>query len=651
MKKIIVTFLIIVSVLCTSIFSGCGDKENTGDGTGINTEVVVNYLVKDNASEYSIVVPSDADECLEYSAEELQRYVNLATGVYLPVVKDTDIKGGLAAKAISLGKTLLLESARLDVAYDELNYEGFIIKTVNNTVLIDGAQSTGVLYGVYDFCENYLGIEFLAEDYTYIPTLNEVKIYETDRIQIPAFSHRDYLSYQTMTMPDFSATMRMSSTYNANSQLKYGEGGANINYSGEGHTNRLLLPYEEYGADHSDWYVNAGAEFCYTNGLTEDGEVDMNNTDGMAYNMLQVCKQKILDNPLGRYLTLGQHDNADWCDCQRCSDSDRENGGASGTLMVFINAMAKALDEWKAEENIDREINVVTFAYWKTIVPPVKTENGEIVPYNDKVKARDNVVIRFAHMSCAYHALTDPNCSVNTRFNSYLQGWSAIADHFSIWDYATNFDDYFFWFPNFGSLKSNYQFYREIGVNNVMTQGPTNVSTFYQTRLQMYVTSKLMWNPDQDVNALVKRFNRYYFGEESAEAVDRFVSVMNNHYAILDGTEGFHTDLFSAGKFKDFMCYPKGFLENVSEMILDEIERVEQDPEMSVTEKDSLRKKLLGVYITPQYMLLKNYDAYYDPSGKTEFAKKVFAVIDELQIRSYGEYGNINDLKTQYGLG
>lgn len=653
MKKFLIVLLSIILVFTASFTIGCGDEvieEEHKKSTGIDKEDIVNYLVKDNVSDFSIVIPQQNDECIKYSAEELQRYINLVTGVKLPIIKDTSAMGGLKLKCISLGKTLLLESANLNVDYETFNYEGFIIKTVNNTILIDGAQSVGVLYGVYDFCENFLGIEFLTEDYTYIPTSNEIKIFQTNRIQIPAFSHRDYLSYQTMTMPEYSATMRLSSTYALSSPLKLGEGGGHINYSGEGHTNRLLLPYEVYGQDHPDWYINAGAEFCYTNGITDAGEVDLNNTNGMAYNMLQVCKQKILDNPYGRYLTLGQHDNADWCNCARCRQSDAENGGASGTLMVFINAMAKALEEWKVKENIDRDINVVTFAYWKTIVPPIKNVNGEIVPYSAKVKARDNVVIRFAHMSCDYHALTDPNCSVNTRFYSYLQGWSAISKNFSIWDYATNFDDYFFWFPNFGSLQSNYLLYKEIGVNNVMTQGPTNVSNFYQTRLQMYLVSKLLWDPERDINELVTRFNKLYFGEEIGKVVDTFVMNFNSYFAVLDETTGFHTDLFSAGNFKDFTCYPKGFLESLSRLIYDEIENVEKDESLSAVEKDTLRKKLLGVYITPQYMLLDNFDAYYSPNEKKAFASKVFAVMDELEIRSFGEYGNINDLKTKYGV-
>ena len=318
---------------------------------------------------------------------------------------------------------------------------------------------------------------------------------------------------------------------------------------------------------------------------------------------------------------------------------------------MFINAMAKALDDWKNAENIDREINVVTFAYWKTIIPPTKTDGGELVPYNDKVKARDNVVIRFAHMSCAYHALTDARCTTNTRFYNYLRGWAAIADSFSIWDYSTNFEDYFFWFPNFGSLQSNYKYYREIGVNNVMTQGPTNVSNFYQTRMMMYVTSKLQWNPDADVNELVERFNKYYFGGETAKVVDGFVSLMNNHYAIIDGDNAsYHTDLFSAGDYKSAELNPRGFLEHASDLIYVEMERVENDSEIPREEKDSLRKKLLGVYLTPRYMLLKNYDSYYDPSGEHDFAVEVFKIIDELGIRNRGELQTINDLKTQYGV-
>lgn len=48
-----------------------------------------------------------------------------------------------------------------------------------------------------------------------------------------------------------------------------------------------------------------------------------------------------------------------------------------------------------------------------------------------------------------------------------------------------------------------------------MTQGAPREYKYYQAHLENYIVSKLLWNPDRDVNALVEEFNAYYFGDSA----------------------------------------------------------------------------------------------------------------------------------------
>ncbi|MBO5851074.1 MAG: hypothetical protein J6R29_01940, partial [Clostridia bacterium] len=57
--------------------------------------------VKDGKSEYKIVIPSNSDECIDYSAEELQRYINLVTGASLPILVASVIGGAMFGDNLS----------------------------------------------------------------------------------------------------------------------------------------------------------------------------------------------------------------------------------------------------------------------------------------------------------------------------------------------------------------------------------------------------------------------------------------------------------------------------------------------------------------------------------------------------------------------
>ncbi len=608
-------------------------------------------LVENGQSQYSIVIPKMAGECITFAAEELKNYIDEVTGSNMSIVAD-DVASASNGKYISLGDTTLLQASGITFDYSTLNYDGFFVKTVDDDLYINGAVVGGTLNGVYDFLEKYVGVKFLTTNYTYLPDTDSITLYKANYVESPDFALRDYYANQTMGNKLYAARMRLNSKYGA-TPTKYGENGSNAYVNGDGH-NLLgevdpLVPYSVYGAAHSDWYYKNGAELCYTNGITDDDKFDSEDTNSLVYNIIEIAKEKILANPSARYFMMGQPDNGEWCNCNRCTASLERNGQRSGTLVIFMNAIAEQIENWMIEEGIDRDIMFITFAYWKTLDAPAELVDGEWVPYNENVIARDNVAIKLAHMTCTYHDLNQGDvCSKNQTADNLFQSWSTITDTLLVWDYCTNFTQHFFWYPSFNSIARNLQYYRDLGVVEVMTQGAPHVGNYYQGHLYGYLYSKLMWDCDQDVNKLIDEFNYYYFGAESSEVVDDFVDLMFYHYATLG--DDYHNELYDSMNFLNFDNYPIGFLEKAERMLETEIAAVETREGITDAERVELISHLKQVLLHPKYMILHNYDAYYDVAGKKAYAADVLGIIDELGIGYYGEGASVGDLKTLYGV-
>lgn len=649
MKKITVFALVVI--LAFTAFA-CGNKTSTDDN-GTTEAKVIGKLVDNGKSAYTIVVPSDADECHEYAAEELRRYVERATGARLAIMSDDSLSSvSTENKYISLGKTKVLESSGITFDYSSLNGDGFYLKTVGNTLIADGARNTGVLYGAYEILESMFGVKFLTDDYTYVPSVSSVELRETDRKEVPAVESRDYFAYPAMNNFEYASHMRFSTKYK-DTPAKYGDTGMRAWFAGAGHTllseQYALVPYSEYGETHPEWYYDEGKELRYTDGITDADEFDPDDTGSLAYNLVEICKKKILENPTARYFMLGQPDNDAWDDSEDAKASEARNGTKSGTLMVFVNAVAGEIEKWMKEEGIDREVIFVTFAYWKTLDAPVKAQGDAFVPVNEKVVPRKNVAVMIAHMTCTYHSLYDRSCSDNLRASTTFRQWGAITDRLFVWDYNTNFDNHFFWYPNFNSIVPNIRYYVDKGVIEVMTQGAPHVGNYYQCKLEGYLFSKLLWNPDLDPSDLVAEFNRCYY-DDSAKAADDFVELMRAHYASVDDENHyFHNELYSKRDFTDFSWYPIGFLEKAMKIFEDEIVRV-RESDLGEEEKRERVDRLYEIWVQPAYMTLKNYAAYYDASGQKAFAEKFFTVTDRIGINYYREGGSIRELKTQYGV-
>ena len=106
-----------------------------------------------------------------------------------------------------------------------------------------------------------------------------------------------------------------------------------------------------------------------------------------------------------------------------------------------------------------------------------------------------------------------------------LTGWAKICRNLYIWDYTTNYANYLLPFPNLQVLQPNLKLFRRAGVRGVFEQG--NFSHGHPSalgQLKTYLLGKLLWNPEEDVDALTREFLAGYYGL-AAGTMERYVGL------------------------------------------------------------------------------------------------------------------------------
>ena len=583
-------------------------------------------FVKEGKTEYSILISSDASESLILSAKTLQEFILRCCGVEIPIT--TSAK----PPYISIGQTPAFQALGVMVGEKELKDDGFKILFREGNIYLCGAKDRGTVYAANDFAERYLGVRFLTAEEQYFPYTDSLEIEEKDVTEIPSFASRVFFAYEVKRNPRFASQMRLISQYADNEQAqKYGGGFLRDWNSYEMHAMQAILPKSKYYESHPEWYASnkARAWLCLTNGLTDDDE-DANEPESCLSEFTNNVITQIQQNPTKKYFMLGHEDSGGnvYCTCERCKRSRERNVTISGYLTVWINAIARRVEKWRLENCPQRDIKIASFSYLDTVIPPVYIENedginkpyiffekeywaplkvrkGKIIPVNNKVIPEKNVVIFCAPIGMCYlHEITDERCDWNQYFRFSLKAWNALGADIMVWYYGVNFSYHLWWLPNRRTVGSHLQFFKQYNPLLMMQQGAPREGGFYQAILNTYLVSKLMWNVTLDVDELTKEFNRLYFGEKSAVAVNDFIDKIEARYALLDKQYGgeYHSDV---GKSFANSFLPENF---PYEFLTDCIEGLEKA--ISEEQNEEIKTKLKRVSLHPLYMLAHNFHKY-----------------------------------------
>lgn len=411
-------------------------------------------LVKNQKPAARIVLTEKSD-VNQQAATLLQDFIKRISGAELPIIYNGAKKGDVLIG----GNTT------------QATEDGFLLDTTDGMLRIQSGGDKGAIYGVVTLLEDYLGVNYYAKDFCTFNSQHTIILPEIKRAESPAFRYRQTHSYGNDD-PLYKLWARLEEP----SEMFIDDMWV--------HTFNRILPASRFGKEHPEYYSLINGErrpgthsqWCLTNPDVFEA----------------VCTQ--LDsifkaNPDLKMISVSQNDGNDtYCHCPECTAVDEYEGAHSGNFIRFLNKLAERFP--------DKEFS--TLAYLFTMQPP------------KHVKPLPNVNIMLCDIDCKREVPLTDNAS-GQWFKEALEGWAKISNNIFVWDYGINFDNIVSPFPNFHILQKNMQLFKDNHVTMHFAQ-VNGIKGGDFSEMRAWMLSKLMWNPYQDSDALMRRFMEGYYG-------------------------------------------------------------------------------------------------------------------------------------------
>lgn len=411
-----------------------------------------------------IIIPQKPTESEHYAAKQLQTLLQkggLETHIHTRN-DDTPQSGSIYVGTCPFVNT------------DGYRNNAYAMLGDGNFFVLSGKGEKGTLYAVYDFLERYCGYRLFTPEALETKELHSFSIPADTALNIaPAFDYREVLYFYPNNSQLYTDWHRLNNRADLNRDW-----GMFV------HTFKNLIPHERYFDSHPEW-------FSMRNGQrVRDGQLCLAN----PYVLDTLCRnlQKMVDqNPQAKIWSVSNNDNYNVCQCSECLKLDSLYGGPTGTLLHFVNQVARRFP--------DKTISTLAYQFTRQ------------APQGLKVHPDSNVNIMFCSIECGRELPLETN-PAESAFCNDMRNWQKISDNIFMWDYIVQFRNFWNPFPNLHVLQPNLRFFRDHGVKMMFEQatGEKNITSWMDIRC--YLTAKLMWNPDLNADSILNDFCNGYYG-------------------------------------------------------------------------------------------------------------------------------------------
>lgn len=447
-----------------------------------------------------IVTSADASETDAYAAQRLKHYLDRITGKSIEIVTDADS----SEYEICVGVT-----NRAETDFSESADGSYIINSTDKRVIISGAGNKGTINGVYAFLEKYCGCHWYEAQVITVPENSTLTVPVDINVKYTPFF--EYTETDTASSRDIEFSLANGLTGGVYRDFTAEQGTAVEYLDRFAHTmTTVFCKSETYFADHPEY-------FALRNGKRIPNQLCLTNEkvkEIVTAEVLELLKTEHNPDADIQIVSLTQHDNFDYCTCDNCKAVDDENGSQSGTMITFVNEIARRVKEHGYD-------NVVfdTFAYQYTRKAP------------SQVKPREDVIVRLCSIECCFgHTLDDPKCEQNVDFMNDLREWGKICNRIYIWDYVHNYANTLCVFPNFGVLQRNVQIFYENNAKGIYEEGNYYIdnSDAEFAEMRTYLLSKLMQNPYLDFDMEMNGYLNGVYGPGGCY-IREFIDITTKH--------------------------------------------------------------------------------------------------------------------------
>ena len=439
------------------------------------------------------------------AVRDLARYLGQITGAEFPVVTD-DAEPADEAR-IYIGRSA---AERLGIDPGELEKDEWIVRTQGGDLYLTGGRWFGAEYAVNHFLEDVLGVHWWTPWDETVPSIPDLKIGALDLRGMPAFPYsrqHDGKHFERYTFNSHNGATRDAF---ADAEGNFSWGGSPRGL-GNAHTLPSMIPWEEHGEEHPEWFarkdggvIGAGGRtfgHCFTNPELA-GFVARKIRLRIREEMAEAVAGPVI-HPVPFDYHLSPADHAPPCRCPWCVGLTRAEESAAAPLIQMLNRIAAEVREaypWAV---------ISTLAYEFSRKPP------------RSMRVADGVLVRFCTETMNIAAPFDHPSNRTVR--EELLGWARQAGMLGIWSYESDFAPHrgfggygVTWdlpIPNVQLIADRYRYWREHGVISIFQQtlGQDDIQPDMRP-LKVWLSCKLMEDPDRDYGGLVRTFTEGFYG-------------------------------------------------------------------------------------------------------------------------------------------
>ena len=420
----------------------------------------------DGSPECRLIVPAKAEQEEREAAALIQRTFRDMGGGETVIVSEP--AAAFDGVSIHVGRTSFARG--LDVIPSDLDEDGFVIHPCDSRRLVLlGGRSVSTFYAATEFLERYAGVLWVwpGDHGTVVPKVSRLEAVVRAQTSEPAFRARKFSGIRRARMAYYRIHQKGRETrsnfhHNVFTVLKV----------------RLHDTHPEY------FSLVAGKR--HRLGKSSSSNWQACTTDPETVQAFaNAARRQFKRYPWISAFSVSQNDGHGFCDCERCRALDLPGvEGISDRYFTFMNAVADAT----RDEYPSKFISCLGYGRRGTRDVPAR------------IKLRPNTLIYAVVPTLRHH-------------HEEIVEWSKAAPNLGA----------YFWVhgkpvPKFYPRRwAQYlRFMREHNVREVYAEvyqdNPKRMATWELDGPRVWITAKLLWNPDADIDELMQRFCRRFYG-------------------------------------------------------------------------------------------------------------------------------------------
>jgi hypothetical protein len=442
-------------------------------------------LIRDGQPLAQIVIPDGASDQLKTVAGSLASHLKQSSGAELPIVEEGQLVADARQPLVLIGRTKLWP-VTFPKGFDD---DGFIIAAKGRAVSICGPTDYGTEFGVYELLERTVGVRWLlpGENGTDIPAKTTIAIPEGKVQDQPVFFSRLFSGLRGAPQGEWARYNRMHGRVSFHHSL-----GENI-FKPELYTKTHpeFFPMKDGKTRYlpADGYYH-GWQPCFS----EPGTIPVAIAAISAY---------FAAHPEAPSFSLGVNDSSGHCHCEKCEPRLPAEKNFLGMYdysdiyydwcnQVIAGVLKQYPDKWFG-----------CLAYSEVAAPPKKvTVHERLIPYMtyDRMKWVDPELELAGHEATeAWHRV-----SPTLGWYDYIYGTPYCLPR--VWMHHSGV------YLRYAQKQGVKAHYAEIYPN--WGEGP-----------KPYIFMKLWWNPNQDVDKLLKEWYERCVGPKAAPDLAAYYAI------------------------------------------------------------------------------------------------------------------------------